>query len=1263
MEFRLLGPLEASVNGQLVELGPAKQRALLVALLLHPNEVLSADHLIDSLWPGRRPQTAENILHGYVSRLRKAIGHDRIVTQLPGYRVCVDSDELDTQCFERLLLAGRRALADKQPHIASSHLREALQLWRGPALADFAFEGFAQVEIARLEENRLAAIEDRFEADLQVGRHSELIAEIEATIAANPLRERLRAQLMLALYRSGRQAEALGAYRRARDMLINDLGIEASPPLQRLQAAILAQDPGLDLPDRATPDVKSPPSPPRSLRKGVTVLLVDLYVPGQIDAELIANLLGACGKRLGSVVTYHGGRVVSQPNQSLVAIFGLPTVHEDDALRAVRAALDAQCVVHDVDGTLCPGSIRLCAKIAIATGEVLAAGEDMVGGALIHDATRLAEAALDGEVLISEATRRLVMSEVEVGQSAQDRAWRLVSANQPTDPAPFRRDSALVGRHEEMNRLRRAFRSVVRRRVCHLFTILGEAGIGKSRLAHEVSSELAQEATALTGRCIPYGEGITFWPLVEALRQAVGQITEESLRPLLGGEPSAELIVQRVIRAFGLGDGAIEADEAFWALRKVFESLARERPLILVIEDIHWAEPTLLAFVEHLADWSRGSPMLIVCLARPELLDSRPTWGGGKLHSSSTVLEGLSADDSATLITMLATSRAALSVGERIRIAEIAGGNPLFIEQVLAFAGDRAAIDSLSIPPTIHALLSARLDRLDDDERRMLEAASIIGREFSKEALASICEQYDRDDLELILERLLRKELVRPVSHKVTARETFRFRHSLIRDATYESLPKEERAGLHESYANWLGSGAEPRHADLEEVLGYHLERAYQCRIAIAAGESNQLYALATCAANHLAAAGRRALNRSDIPAGIALLARSAALLNASDPAKGELLTDLADALHERGQWESSEACLQAARSAAAASGKAALEVHVRVSSLLHRMYVDAEFTTDELVRDGLNALTALLDLGEDRYATRARMSMAWIQLLRGQASLAERMVDEALDAAHASGDVRLINTGQRIQLASWLYGALPVDEAARRCSAVVAGEPSLRVLASAYRSLAVLKAMTGDFADARKLVERDYALLNEIGLAVVRGGAREIHGVVELMSENAVAAERVLRSGLELLGSLKERVYLAGVAAVLAQALYAQGRHDEAYDMTIFSESGGVRDIAAPVHWRATRAKVLANRGDEEEAERLAFEAVTLANKTDFLDLRGEASMDLAEVLRLVGKQSQAVGHVRTALQLFEQKGNIVSAAKANDVLVREAAAVASRN
>ena len=492
MEVRLLGPLELADGGRLIAYGGARQRAVLALLVLHANQVVPSERVLLELWGEDAPPGAANALQAAVSRLRRALPEGRLVTRPPGYLFRAFADEVDLGRFERLLAQGRQALAEGAAAEAAETLGLALELWRGPALADFRYEPFAQAEIARLDELRLVCLEERIEADLALGAGGELVGELQRLVGEHPLRERLRGQLMLALYRSGRQAEALEAYREVRELLLEELGLEPAPALGELETAILRHDPALRTAPAPPPPVAAVPA-----RKPVTVLCAELRVASGsgagLDPEALRVVLERAQAILGSTLERHGGKLSASVGQRIVGVFGVPTLHEDDALRAAKAALAARGALEAEAAALDQErGLALRMRVGLATGEALVGGPDPSGfaGDAVGQAVELAELAAAGEILVGEQTRRLAAGAVEV-EPAGDGRFRLLAAPIGARPLPVRLDAPLVDRREELGRLRDGLTRAVADGQPGLATVLGEAGIGKTRLVHELAVQVA----------------------------------------------------------------------------------------------------------------------------------------------------------------------------------------------------------------------------------------------------------------------------------------------------------------------------------------------------------------------------------------------------------------------------------------------------------------------------------------------------------------------------------------------------------------------------------------------------------------------------------------------------------------------------------------------------------------------------------------------------------------------------------------------------
>jgi DNA-binding SARP family transcriptional activator len=1255
MEVRLLGPLELAEDGRPIACGGARQGAVLAQLVLRANEVVPSERLLVELWGQDAPPSAANALQVAVSRLRRTLPPGRLVTRAPGYLFRASPDELDLARFERLLARGRQALADGAAAEATRSLRQALSLWRGPALADFRYEPFAQAEIARLEELRLVCLEERIEADLALGAGAELVGELQRLATEQPLRERPRGQLMLALYRGGRQAEALEAYREFRSLLLEELGLEPAPALRELEGAILRQDPVL----AAAP--APPPAPPAPVRKPVTVLCAELRAAASSGANLDPEALGVVLARALAVLTstleHHGGKLVAAAGGRILGVFGVPTLHEDDALRAAQATLTARATLA-AEATVLEQErgMSLRVRFGLATGEALVGGPDPPGfaGDALARAIELAELAAAGEILVSEDTRRLAVAALEVEASGDGRL-RLLAARAGARSLAVRLDAPLVGRDQELGRLGEVFARSRRERAPVLVTVIGEAGIGKTRLAHELAAQLAWDATVLTGRCLPYGEGITFWPLRELVQQAgASQGARDELEALLQGEADAARVAERLAGALGRSaQGASSAVEIFWATRRLLETLARRRPLLVIFEDLHWAEPTFLDLVESLAAQAEQAPLLVLCLARPEFLEQRPAWAVGAARAMSLELEPLADNDAAALLDALAATLAAPESGRRL-LLEAAAGNPLFLEQLAASLGEqRWGEDGPPLPATIQALLAARLERLGPGERAVLWRAAVVGKDFSLRAIAELLPEQARASFRRHLQALIAKRLVQP-SLDGFGGEGFCFRHILLQQAAYRAIPKSLRAGLHERFAGWLERLPGGRPGEYDELLGYHLERAVRYQREL--GRTNgQVIALARRAAGCLEAAGTRAHARGDAPAAVRLLEAASSLMEREDPVLARVLTGLGAALEEAGQFDRAAAALDDAQRVAAVAGDDSLAAHVRVQQLFLGLQVDTQRATAAVG----SALPQLLRVFE-RHVDQRGLCLAWrlqaaVHWLHASSAAAEEAWQRAAVHARRAGDQR-----QLTEILGWLasaalWGPTPAPEGIRRCERFLAEVGGHRTgEAVILNHLAGLYAMQNQLAHAWQLLARARAIFDDLGITMT-SAVTEPLSFVAMLTGNVAAAERNLRRDYDRLERMGEKDHLATTAALLARAIGAQGRWDEAkLFIRVCQEASTGEDPSGQVIWKGVLARILAAHGRLAEAGELARAAVALAEQTDLLNDHGDALFELAHVLEATGSTTEAWVAVGEALSLYERKGNLLAAERARQRLQR---------
>jgi class 3 adenylate cyclase/tetratricopeptide (TPR) repeat protein len=1006
---------------------------------------------------------------------------------------------------------------------------------------------------------------------------------------------------------------------------------------------------------------------PREVRKTVTVLFADVAgstaLGEQLDPEALRGVMSRYFDEMRGVLEHHGGTVEKFIGDAVMAVFGAPVAHEDDALRAVRAADEMQERLGDLNRDFeSRHGIQLEMRIGVNTGEVVAgdpaAGQAIVTGDSVNLAKRLEQAAPPGGILIGKTTYPLVKDAIRAGplesfpvkgKSAPVAPFRLEAIDRDAVGVARRLDRPLVGREAELAALEVALRRTEATGECRLFTILGPPGIGKSRLIAEFVERAAERTAVLTGRCLPYGHGITFWPLREIVRALGGK---SGLEVAVAGAEDADLIVQGVLGAVGESEpssGTVGA-ELGWAFRRVLETLAQNRPVVLVLEDIHSAAPTFLDLIEYLHGWSRG-PILIVCLARTELLERHASWVAPRPEADSLALAPLSSEDAAALLAGLPDSVQATAETRRA-IAEAAEGNPLFLEQMAAMLAEEGPSSARPVPPSIQALLAERLDQLTAEERAAIERAAVIGREFWAGAVADLSPAGAAEEtVRPALMALVRKKLIDPDVSAFAREDAFRFQHQLIRDAAYETISKRLRAELHERFAAWLEGRTAEGGVELDEIIGYHLEQAHHYLNEIESGE--RAAHLGAAAGARLSSAGRRALARGDPPAAVSLLQRAVALLD--EKAALEFLSDLGRALYTAGQLKEADDLLERAARKAAARGDEIAEASALIERAEVRMHAHAE--VGEIDAAAERAIAIFKRHGDNRGLARAWWLMGTRDFVRGQFAAADQALQDAVAYARAAGDGREERRSLVRLTTCLVLGPTPVRDALSRCSSLhdrLASDRGLQAMAQA--ATAELVAMQGDFAEARRRYSDSKEVLLDVGNKVYAAGVALYAGPIELLSGDAHAALAELRAAYELLEEIGETGTRSSVAAVLARAAHAASDFEEAVRFADLSASiSSPHDVLTLVIATGTKAKALADLGRQEEAEELATTARALADTGDFLVIRGDALLDFAYVFRSADAKAQRLAAAEEAAALYERKGNEPSLARARAVIERE--------
>jgi len=998
----------------------------------------------------------------------------------------------------------------------------------------------------------------------------------------------------------------------------------------------------------------------RDVRKTVTILFADVVASTELgehlDPEALRRVVSRYFDEMAAVLESYGGTVEKFIGDEVMAVFGVPFVHEDDALRAVRAAAAMHWRLAELNEELDETrGARLRIRIGINTGEVVAgdpsAGHGFVTGSAVNVAKRLEQAAEPGEILLGDATHRLVRHAVETtpigpislrGKRDPEAPQRVDEVDRDSEAVERNLDAPFVGRALELAQLQEAFLQVERERDCRLMTVLGPAGIGKSRLVVEFFRTLGDGAQVLRGRCLPYGEGITFWPLRQIVREATGGADPAVVLDEAG---DGALVAERIGGLLGTSDARSGTQEAFWAVRRFLETLARERPLVVCIEDLHWAEPTLLDLVEYLAGWTSDAPVLLLCLARPELAELQPVWLVPKPNATVITLEPLPEQDARALIEA-ARGGAPLADDAFARIIDVSDGNPLFAEQLTAMLVEEGPSAAASFPPSIQALLAARLDRLPRPERAVLERAAVAGREFRRDALVELSPSGDREAVGTHLMALVRKELVSPDTSVLAGEDGFRFRHALIRDAAYEGMSKELRAELHERFATWVEQTAGGDEGGLDEVVGYHLEQAFRLREQLGPLDE-RTRELAQRAGGLLGAAGRRAFARDDMPAALSLFDRALALVTAEEPARLDLARELSGALWAVGELARAEALLDGVIETASAVGDRQQEWLGVLERAQRSAVLEHSAGAPQLEEVARSALAVFEELGDDAGLARAWRSLAQVARRQCRFENAQAHSERALGHARRAGasreEARIVDA----LCTALLYGPAPVEQALSRSEVLLHESRANRLAgASVLSSRAGLLAMGDAFAEAREALATARGVYEDLGLLLPLAGVTSIAGEIELLAGDARAAERTLREGYDFFRAHGALAFAAAQGALLARALAALGRNDEA--LAVAEEAEGDAppdDLLTQVQVRGVRAALLAAAGDAGAALPLAEEAVALSARTDSLTLRAHAHLASADVHRRLGSAESGEAARSEAIRLLEQKGNVVAA------------------
>lgn len=1005
------------------------------------------------------------------------------------------------------------------------------------------------------------------------------------------------------------------------------------------------------------------PLPARELRKTVTIVFSDLKgstsLGETLDAEALHEVKERYFSAMAAQIARHGGKIEKYIGDAIMAVFGLPRAHEDDALRAVRAALHMQEALGKVNAELqLRFGVSLANRTGVNTGEVVTSDDGtqeqkLATGDAVNLAARLEQAAPENGILIGEATWQLVRDAVELepvgeimvkGKAQGQRAWLLLAAK-GREGVARRHDLPLVGREAELAALWRVYDEVEEERRPRLVTLIGEAGVGKTRFVQEAMHSVAADARWVAGRCLPYGDGITFWPLSLMLREAASidddeppQEALERLRLMIDIPGAAD----RLASVTGLLEESFPLHEVYWAARCVMQRMAQPQPLVVLVDDLQWAEPAFLDLLLHVLRQAEDAPILLLCAARPELIEERPDWGQGA-GCLRLRLDPLPAAAVAEVVRQR-LGEATLPDATLQRLVEAAGGNPLYAEQFLSMwreSGKEA--QRLDMPPSIHALLEERLDRLPRSERATVEPAAVIGMEFEQTALEALVAAPLRAELTATLQGLQRRQFL--AGERGGSDPLYRFHHHLVREAVYGGLLKRTRAQLHLQFVAWAEQAYAARALEMDEILGYHLEEAHRCLRELGPLDA-QGQATALAAAERLSRAARRVFARGDMHAAVNLFGRAAALLPEHGEAHLALLPDLAEAYLERGEFAQAAALLD--KALAAAPGE-----RIAASLQLLRLRVRLFSEPGDWASQALALAERCIPVFE-REQAHAELARAWRLIgfqhgVAGRYGLSTEAVQRSTEHARAAGDERLVARNAMGLALSTLHGPTPVPEAIAICEDLRAGGlVDRQAEGKLLCALAQLRAMNGEAETARELVRQGRKLLRDLGQGVRVAATAVDLLLVELLAGDLVAAEREVLADYAFLQQAGESYHRPTLAALLARVLRDQGRDAEAMRYTEVAEAGAAPDdVDAQSRWRAARAPLLARAGRIDEALEMARQALDWSRRSDAPSLQGDALAQLAAVQALAGDADGAATSRAEALRLLGDKGDRVSVAR----------------
>jgi DNA-binding SARP family transcriptional activator/predicted ester cyclase len=1253
VELGVLGPLQVRQFGLPVAIPGAKPRAILTMLGLYGGSVVPGETLVELLWGSDPPRTAAKALQTHISTLRRALGDGFVLTQGAGWTL--STAEIDAIRYAKVVGLGREAMAAGDASQAVGHFDEALRLWRGaPELPDGRR---GATERTRWVEGHAALVEDRADALLATGRAAELIGELEATIADAPLRERRWAQLMLALYRAGRQGEALAAYQRVRELLAEELGVDPGPDLRRLNSKIVAQDASLE------PPVSQHLS---SVMRAVTFLLTDIEgstAAWELDAESMGEALARHDEIVEQVVTFGGGRLIKTRGEgdATFSVFDRPSA-------AAVAAVELQEAIRREPWTLA-GPMRI--RIALHTGEVEFRDGDYFGRA-VNRAARLRSLANGGQILCSGATAELVIDSLACDVVLADLGMRQLKnlarpehvfelrlhgsdasrphvddgpLDRPAMPAVLTGPGPFVGRGCELEGLLAAWQATLTAGT-RAVLIAGEPGVGKTRLAGEWSHQAyGQGAVVVYGRC-DEDLGAPYQPFAEALRTLVPCLGGDRLRGLRGVESLLPLVPALTDMLPDLAAAPRAAPEAeryalFDAVVGLLGVASASAPIVLILDDLHWAAKPTLLLLRHLLRFGEQARVQIVGTYRSTDLDrSHPLAAMlADLHRDGSAtrlgLGGLDEDDVTTYVAEAGYSDEELGRA----LALVTGGNPFFLIEALRHVDESGGRwDPNSLPQGVREAVSRRLSRLPAESNTALAAAAVVGSRFAVD----------------LIERVIERDLVDAFDEAGKAGiiieepgGRYRFNHALVRQSLLAELPSVRRMRLHQKIAAALE--CEQGGADDERLaeLAYHY---FECAWA-----GNAAKAVEYCRRAADQAMARLAYEGAADLYGKALQALDELddELPDRDDLQAELLVARCEALLAAGDVVSATGAVAQLSSAAEYSSRLAAWGKCFEGQL--SMLTDPG-RLDEMESAVGAAAETLAGLQDAAGEAKAHTVRAGCLARLGRVGDCEIALDQALNAARRAREHRRVNAVLAGAPLAALWGPNPVPRAGGRCLDVVrllritTGSPVVE--ATSTRCQGVLDALRGRAAAGRQLIDSARRTLNELGMRHAALEVEQFAGIIELIADDAIAAERHLVKAYNGFRRMGLDADTAETAALLARACLALERDADANELCTESEQLAGHAFKAAIAWRSVRARLLSRDGDHDEARRVAEEAVTIAEHTDALVDHGDACLALASVLDAAGDAAGAQAAAERAVALYELKGAVALAEKARRLL-----------